>query len=117
MKLNFLPIILLVCSTVSLADEKRGKKEVLLNNSQVEVIRLTYPAGTESGVHTHHYPNRVVYFVKGGTLELVPKDKQKKAKVIHVADGKTLFLPATTHNVKNIGTSEIIIVETEIKGN
>ncbi len=115
MKLIIIPIILLFFSTISLADEKRGKREVLIDNSSVEVVRLTYPVGAESGMHTHKHPNRVVYFVKGGKLALIPEDKKHQSKVINVSDGQTLFLPATTHNVKNIGHTEIIIVETEIK--
>jgi len=117
MKIIFIAIILLVFSASNIAGEVRGKKEILLNNSDVEVVRLTYPAGAESGMHTHKHPNRVVYFVKGGKLALIPKDKQQQAKSINVSDGKTIFLPATTHNVKNIGDTEIVIVETEIKGN
>jgi mannose-6-phosphate isomerase-like protein (cupin superfamily) len=115
MKFILIPIFLLVYSTTSLADEKHGKREVLLDNSDVEVVRLTYPVGTESGMHTHIYPNRVVYFVKGGILELIPKDMSQKPTILNVSDGKTLFLPTTTHNVKNIGNTEIVIVETEIK--
>ena len=114
-KLIIIASLALMFSTLSIAQEQQGNREVLLNNSAVEVVRLTYPAGTESGMHTHSHPNRVVYFVKGGILELVPEDKQQQSKVINVAAGKTLFLPATTHNVKNIGNTEIIIVETEIK--
>ena len=113
--MKFISILLLIFSTYSQADEKLGKREVLLDNSTVEVIRLTYPIGTESGMHTHIHPNRVVYFVKGGVMELTHKEKKQKSKVLKVSDGETLFLPTTTHNVKNIGTTEVIIVETEIK--
>jgi len=115
MKFISTPLLLLIFSTATLANESLGKREVLLNNSDVEVVRLTYPAGAESGMHTHIHPNRVVYFVKGGTLKLIPHDKNKQSRVINVTDGQTLFLPATTHNVKNIGKTEIVIVETEIK--
>jgi mannose-6-phosphate isomerase-like protein (cupin superfamily) len=115
MKTIFIFTLLLIFSTNSFADEKLGKREVLLDNSDVEVVRLVYPVGTESGMHTHIHPNRVVYFVKGGVIELIPKDKQQPSTVINVSDGKTLYLPATTHNVKNIGKTEIIIVESEIK--
>jgi mannose-6-phosphate isomerase-like protein (cupin superfamily) len=115
MKSIFVTILLFVCSTVSQANEKLGNREVLLDNSDVEVVRLTYPVGAESGMHTHIHPNRVVYFVKGGTLEIVPKDKMEKPKILDVPDGKTLFFPTTTHNIKNIGNTEIVIVETEIK--
>jgi mannose-6-phosphate isomerase-like protein (cupin superfamily) len=114
-KFLIIPIILLVVSTVSLAAKTQGQREVLLDNSAVEVVRLTYPVGTDSGVHTHIHPNRVVYFVKGGKLELVPEDNKKQSTIIDVSDGDTLFLPATTHNVKNIGNTEVVIVETEIK--
>jgi len=116
MKQIIIPILLLSFSLISSADEKLGTREVLLENESVEVVRLTYPVGTESGTHSHIYPNRVVYFVKGGKLELIPKDKLKHPTVLNVPDGKTLFLPATTHNVRNIGDTEVVIVETEIKG-
>jgi len=117
MKLKLIAITFFLFSASCKAVEVQGKKEILLDNSDVEVVRLTYPAGTESGVHTHKHPNRVVYFVKGGKLALIPKDKKQQTKIINVSDGKTLFLPATTHNVKNIGDTEIVIVETEIKAN
>jgi len=107
--------ILLSFSVFSLAGTKLGNREILLDNTSVEVVRLTYPVGTESGVHTHIHPNRVVYFVKGGSLELIPKDTAKQSKVINVSDGQTLFLPSTTHNVRNIGNTEVVIVETEVK--
>ncbi len=110
-------LLLIAFSANSIADVKYGKREVVLDNDTVEVVRLTYPVGTESGMHTHIHPNRVVYFVKGGKLELLPKDKQQPKKVLNVADGQTLFLPTTTHNVRNIGDTEVVIVETEIKNN
>jgi oxalate decarboxylase/phosphoglucose isomerase-like protein (cupin superfamily) len=115
MKSLFTFCILLTLSINSLADEKLGNKEVLLNNSAVEVVRLTYPVGTESGVHTHTAPHRVVYFVKGGKLELIPEKKHQQSQVINVSEGQTLFLPSTTHNVRNIGSTEVVIVETELK--
>ena len=108
-------VLLFMLSTTSFSDENSGKREVVLDNSDVEVVRLTYPVGTESGMHTHTHPNRVVYFIKGGKIELVPNDKEQKSTVINVSDGKTLYLPSVTHNVKNIGDREVVILETEIK--
>lgn len=110
-------IMLLAFPGISFADIKLGTREVVLNNEKVEVVRLTYPAGSESGMHTHIHPNRVVYFIKGGKLELLPENKSEPSKVLNAKDGQTLFLPETTHNVKNIGDTEIVIVETEIKLN
>ena len=113
--MKFILIMLLVLPGISFAEGKLGTREVVLNNEKVEVVRLIYPAGSESGMHTHIHPNRVVYFVKGGKLELIPKSKEQQSKVLDAKDGQTLFLPATTHNVRNIGDTEIVIVETEIK--
>ncbi len=111
------PLLMLVVfggifSSAALAEAKR---EVVLNNASVEVVRLTYPAGTESGMHTHIHPNRVVYFVKGGKLALIPEGENAKTKILEVPDGKIIYLPAMTHNVKNIGDTEIVIIENEIK--
>jgi mannose-6-phosphate isomerase-like protein (cupin superfamily) len=46
---------------------------------------------------------------------LVPADSRQPSQVLEVADGQALFLPATTHNVRNIGATEVVIIETEIK--
>ena len=115
MKLLVTLYLLVTFSISSFADGKLGSREVLLDNLAVEVVRLTYPVGAESGMHTHIHPNRVVYFVKGGKLELISEDKHQQSTVMTVSDGETLFLPSTTHNVKNIGSTEVVILETEIK--
>jgi mannose-6-phosphate isomerase-like protein (cupin superfamily) len=108
-------IFLIVFSSPCFAQKQTATREVLLDNESVEVIRLTYPPGTESGMHTHEYPNRAVYFVKGGFLEVVPGDSQQDTVVIEAPDGTASYLPAATHNVRNIGETEIVIIETEIK--
>jgi mannose-6-phosphate isomerase-like protein (cupin superfamily) len=115
MKFITTTIMLLIFSPSVFAAGSLGSKEVLLDNEVVEVVRLTYPAGSESGMHTHKYPSRVAYFVKGGKLELIPGDPGKPADVLNVADGQTLYLPGGTHNVRNIGDTEVVIIETEIK--
>ena len=97
------------------AEPPQVTREVLLDNDQVEVVRLTYPAGSESGMHTHEYPNRVVYVVKGGTLEMVSADSDQPPRTMPVADGQAGFVPAATHNVRNIGDTEVVLIETEIK--
>jgi quercetin dioxygenase-like cupin family protein len=114
-KNSIIMMCLLTCLWVSSSEAAQSKREVVLDNDAVLVVRLTYPPGTESGMHTHEHPNRVVYFIKGGLLELQPEDSQKPVKTLNASDGKILFLPAATHNVKNVGNSNIILLETEIK--
>ncbi len=110
-----LSFILLLFSSFGFAEALTGKVEVLLDNEFVQVVRLTYPVGTESGQHTHIHPNRVVYAVKGGTLEIIPADEGEPRNRVDVPDGAALFVPASTHNVRNAGNTEIVLVETEIK--
>jgi quercetin dioxygenase-like cupin family protein len=93
----------------------QAKREIILENEQVQVVRLTYPIGTESGMHTHIFANRVVYFIQGGKLSLIPQDTNKASKTLIATDGQTLYLPAITHNVRNIGNTEIVIIKTELK--
>ena len=90
-------------------------REILIDNPTVEVVRMVYPVGSESGMHAHQYPHRVAYVVKGGMLELVPADREKSSRSLEIVAGQAIFLPGATHNVRNIGETEIVIIETEIK--
>ena len=107
--------ILSALSVPCLADTTLGSREVLLDNAAVEVVRLTYPAGSESGMHSHDYPHRVAYVVRGGTLQSVPADPDQPTQIIELADGQAVYLPAATHNIRNVGQTEIVIIETELK--
>ena len=108
-------IIAVALSSPCMAEAAGATREVLLVNPTVQVVRLTYPAGSESGMHSHAYPHRVVYVVKGGTLEMVPEDDGTPRQRMEVADGQAVFVPGGTHNVRNVGETEVVIVGTEIK--
>ena len=108
-------LIMAVLASPGLAYAAQATREVLLDNPTVQVVRLTYPAGSESGMHTHEYPHRVVYVVQGGTLEMVPADRDAPRQTMEIADGQAAFVPGGTHNVRNVGETEVVVVETEIK--
>lgn len=95
--------------------EKLGKREVLLDNSKVLMVRLTYTPDSESGFHEHIYAYRTIYVVQGGQLLLINDDEQQTSKAITVHDGQALYMPASRHNIKNIGSTEIVLIETELK--
>ena len=97
------------------ADPALGTREVLLDNEYVEVVRLSYPVGTESGMHGHAYDHRAIYVVSGGRLEVIPADSTQASRIIDIQDGQAVFMPAATHNVRNVGDTDIILIETEIK--
>jgi len=111
---RILPLLSLAFLAINaVATEK--KREVLIDNEKVELVRLTYPPGTESGMHTHVHPHRTVYFVQGGTLKLVPKGQPHKARTITAKTGDALYLPSMSHNVINVGDTTVILLENEIK--
>ncbi|NIN60257.1 MAG: cupin domain-containing protein [Xanthomonadales bacterium] len=111
-----MPVLLLLAfPCMCLAEAVPGAREVLLDNPAVEVVRLTYPVGSESGMHTHAYPNRVAYVVQGGTLELIPGDPAAPRQELTLSDGQAVFLAAATHNVRNAGDTEIVMIEIELK--
>ncbi len=115
MKLVVTALVVTALSFPCRADEPRSAREVLLDNEAVEVVRLTYPPGSESGMHSHDYPHRVAYVVKGGRLEMVPADGDEPPQSVELVEGQAVFLPAATHNIRNVGKTEVVIIETEIK--
>ena len=104
---------LALTNVVNAADAKSGSKEILLDNEKVQAVRLVYPPNTESGVHTHEFASRTIYVVKGGKLALV--SEQGKVKEVTLKTGQMLYVPGSTHNVKNIGKTEVVLIETELK--
>lgn len=93
----------------------KGKKEILIDNDKVQMVRLTYPAGSQSGFHTHEFPHRTVYVISAGKLALISENTEWPAKIIDLKVGQALYLPSVTHNIKNVGSTEIVLIETEVK--
>lgn len=90
-----------------------GKKEILLDNDKVEVVRLVYPPNSESGMHSHEFASRTIYVVEGGELALISENSASKK--VTLTAGQVLYMPSSTHNIKNIGNTKVVIIETELK--
>ena len=86
-------------------------KKVLLENDQVRVLYVEYKAGETTPWHSH--PNHVVYALTDGKIEIT--DKDKPANVIELKAGEAVFMPAVTHMVKNMGSTTLKLVVTEMK--
>jgi quercetin dioxygenase-like cupin family protein len=86
-------------------------KKVLLDNDQVRVLQVEFAPGEVAPWHWH--PNHVIYALTGGKLEIT--DKDKPATVLEIKPGDTMYLPAVTHMAKNIGTTTVKLVVTELK--
>lgn len=105
-------LTLSIAVTQALAAEPEYQKKTLLDNDQVHVFELRFQPGGASPLHNHDY-SRVVYVLKGGMLELAKPDGTAKRK--ELTPGKVVWRPAESHTVTNVGSSEVRIVEIEVK--
>jgi beta-alanine degradation protein BauB len=87
-------------------------REQLLDNEEVRVIATTYPPGAGVAMHEHPYPH-VVYVIEGGTVETTGPDGRTQR--LEVAPGRTFWREAQSHSTRNVGDSQVRIVEVEIK--
>jgi len=86
-------------------------KKVLLDNAQVRVLQVEFAPGDVAAWHQH--PNHVIYALTDGKLEIT--DKGKPASVLEIKAGDTMYLDAVTHMAKNVGTTPLKLVVTELK--
>jgi beta-alanine degradation protein BauB len=89
----------------------QGTTKVLLENDQVRVIQIETAPGGVTPWHSH--PNYLLYSLTDGKLETT--EKGKPATVLNLKAGEALFMPAVTHMAKNVGTTTIKLVLTELK--
>lgn len=83
----------------------------LFENERVRVLEVTFNPGDSILPHSH--PDHHVYAVSGGKIRI-----SKPGGTSMDADFKTgdvLFIPAETHWAKNIGTTTVRLVVSELK--
>lgn len=101
------------------------RRAILFENEEVQVLDLRYEPGSETDLHTHEHPHRVLYVEAGGTLEILPGRKRDDGTLelvpgseptrVNLTAGQTLWLPAATHVLRNVGKTFVRVIETEIK--
>jgi quercetin dioxygenase-like cupin family protein len=84
---------------------------VLLDNAQVRVLAVTIKPGQKAPMHSH--PANVVYVLNGGKVRITTPDGKSVEK--EPKTGATVWSEATTHEVENIGTTELKQVQIELK--
>jgi len=89
----------------------QGTTKVLLENDQVRVVQIESAPGQVTPWHSH--PDYILYALTDGKLEAT--DKDKPATVLNLKAGQALFMPAVTHMVKNVGSTPVKLVLTELK--
>jgi quercetin dioxygenase-like cupin family protein len=111
----FIGLLLTLSATMSAQDPVKVAanvyKKVLLDNEQVRVLQVEFAPGDVAPWHQH--PNHVIYALNDGKLEIT--DKGKPANVLDIKAGDTMYLAAVTHMAKNVGTTTLKLVVTELK--
>jgi beta-alanine degradation protein BauB len=111
----FIGLLLTLSTTMSAQDPIKAAanvyKKVLLDNDQVRVLQVEFAPGDVAPCHQH--PNHVIYALNNGKLEIT--DKGKPASVLEIKAGDTMYLAAVTHMAKNVGTTTLKLVVTELK--
>lgn len=86
-------------------------KKVLLDNDKVRVMEVVFAPGNVAAWHSH--PNHTVYALTGGKIQIT--EKGKAAVAMDIKMGDVVYMPAVTHMAKNVGTTTLKLIVTEIK--
>ena len=85
--------------------------KVVLDNAQVRVLDVHIQPGQKVAMHSH--PASVVYFVTDAKMKVTLPDGT--SRVAESKAGSAAWRDPATHAVENVGTSEIHLVQTELK--
>jgi quercetin dioxygenase-like cupin family protein len=86
--------------------------KVLLDNDQVRVLDVRIQPGQKIAMHSH--PENVVYYVSDYKIKVTSPDG--KTAIREGKAGTAVWFGPLTHAVENAGTTEIHLVQTEMKG-
>ncbi len=84
--------------------------KVLADTLNVKLHEVTLNPGDSVGMHTH--PDFTLYILQGGTLKIYPKGGEPQ--VLELKTGMGLIFPTVTHSGKNIGTTTIKLLVSDI---
>jgi quercetin dioxygenase-like cupin family protein len=90
----------------------RGSQKTLFENERVRTYEVTLQKGGTIAMHTHAGEHQV-YTIAGGTLR--GTDAEGKTTDMTLEAGRTVFVPALSHSLENVGKSTIRAIVTELK--
>jgi quercetin dioxygenase-like cupin family protein len=96
----------------SAQDAPPPEVNVVLENDDVRMVRVAYQPGNASPEHTHPVP-RTIFVESGGELELTYPDGTTERMTL--VTGTANWRMAETHAVLNVGDTQVILVETEVR--
>ena len=83
---------------------------LLLENESVLVLKMVLQPGESDQIH--HHNNETVYFQRGGRLTIT---EAGKPFTVDIPDGHVMWHRAWTHQVTNVGATEVIAIIVEEK--
>ena len=84
--------------------------KVLADTLNVKLHEVTLNPGDSVGMHTH--PDFTLYILQGGSLKIYPKSGEPQ--VLELKTGMGFIFPTVTHSGKNIGTTTIKLLVSDI---
>jgi len=109
-------LLLLVGAGTALAQDPAkvspGTTKVLLENDRVRVLDVRVKPGGKVPMHSH--PAYVVYFLSDGKTRFTYPDgktEEREGKA-----GAAAWSEAVTHAAENVGTTELHVLNIELKG-
>ena len=84
--------------------------KVLADTLNIKLHEVTLKPGDSVGMHTH--PDFTLYILQGGTLKIYPKGAEPQ--VLELKTGMGLIFPTVAHSGKNIGTTTIKLLVSDI---
>ncbi len=85
--------------------------EVILENDDVRMLRVTVAPGASAAMHTH--PRNINYVVSGGKLRFTSPEGQ--VREVELFEGQVIDGPETAHQVENVGATTVQTIQTEFK--
>jgi len=84
---------------------------VILENAQVRVLDVHVKPGEKVAMHSH--PAGILYYLSDAKLKITYPDGKTRER--EVKAGTAVWSEAVTHAAENIGTTELLEVQTELK--
>lgn len=86
--------------------------KLLFENDKVRVMEVTFAPGQQIGEHSH--PDHFITVLKPGNIKIFKPDGTSSEHALKLDD--VVWANAETHWAKNIGTTELKLLVTELKG-
>ncbi len=84
---------------------------MLVENDRVRVLGSSLGPGEKAAMHSH--PDHVLFVVKGGRLKMTFPSGEERT--VEMEQGKAMLMEAQSHEVTNVGDTEVQVVLVELK--